>query len=188
MCGEAEQLPPPRNKQLYENSDVQAIFEQEVEAGRQPACDNFFNAKSPNLAILHEKPEHRLVIFLKARGHSLAEIADATGFTVPWVSQILRQPWARARLADEINNAGRDELSTIIEGAAKDSMQTLITLRDDEEAPASVRANAAQYLVDRYLGKPKQSIEQKVGNLDELTDEQLTAIARGGKTTTATAN
>lgn len=178
----------PLNKQLFVNSDVQEVYEQEVAAGRQPPQDDFFNSKDPNLAIRHEKPEHRLVIFLKARGHSLKEIADATGFTIPWVSQILRQPWARARLAQEINAAGRDELSTVIEGAAKDSMFTLIELRDDEDTPANVKANVSQYLVDRLLGKPKQSIEQRTGELKELTDEQLTAIARSGTTITATAS
>jgi hypothetical protein len=177
--------PPKVNKQLFENSDLSALYAHEVEAGRAPKEDDFFNSRGPNLAILTEKPEHRLAIFLKARGHSLSEIADATGFTVPWVSQILRQPWARARLAQEINAAGREELSTLIEGAAKDAMMRLIDIAEDGETPANVRSNANQYLIDRFLGKPKQSIEQRVGDLNELSDEQLTAIARSSVTATS---
>lgn len=177
------------NKQLFANSEVSAVYAQEVEAGRAVGLserEGFFNAKDPNLAILTEKPEHRLVIFLKARGHNNTEIAQASGFTLPWVGQILRQPWARARLAEEINNAGRDELATIIEGAAKDSMFTLVELRDDENSPASVKANVSQYLVDRFLGKPKQSIEQKIGEVSNLTDEQLASIVSSTRTATAT--
>lgn len=186
LLSEPEASNVPVNRQLYKNSDVEATFRQAQQEGKV-GSEDFYNAKNPNLAIMHEKPEHRMIIFLKARGHSLKEIADAVGYTVPWVSQVLRQPWARARLAEEINLAGRDEIATVIESAAKDSMYTLIELRDDAENPASVRANVSQYLVDRFFGKPKQSVEQKIGNLDELSDEQLTRIASGSKTATATA-
>lgn len=180
---------PKVNTQKFEFSPLRERFAEEQAAGRTASVDaseDFFNAKDPNLAIMTERPEHRMVIFLKARGHTLQEIAAATGYTVPWVSQIVRQPWARARIAQEINSAGRDELATVIEGAAKEAMYTLIELRDDTESPASVRANVSQYLVDRFLGKPKQSIEQKVGELKEVSDEQLLTIATGGSGTGTT--
>jgi hypothetical protein len=166
------------NTQLYENSPLRGMFDDEEERPQ-----DFFNAKDPNLAILHERPEHRMVLWLKARGHSNKEIALATNYTEPWISQVLRQPWARRRLADELDAAGKDELAGVIETAAKDSIYKLIELRDDENSPKNVAANVSKYLVDRFLGKPKQSIEQKVGSLESLSNAELEAIARSGTAT-----
>lgn len=149
------------NTQLFENSQLKALFDDSVERGetRVDPSAAFFNQKDPNLAILHEKPEHRLVIFMKAKGASNREIAAASGFTEPWVSQILRQPWARARLAEEINKAGRSEIQTVLEGAAVDSVYKLIEIRDDKDSPASVKRAACVDLLDRFLGKPQQRVE-----------------------------
>ena len=167
---------PAYNPQLFVGSEFEHM---------QPE-DDFFNAKDPNLRIQSERPQHRLILFLKARGHNNREIAQAVGMSESWISQVLRQPWARERLAAELNAAGRDELSNLIETAAKDSLYKLVELRDDEETPKAVAANVSTYLVDRFLGKPKQSIEQKVGQLDQLTDEQLTTIiSRAGITPTS---
>jgi hypothetical protein len=167
------------NTQLFENSPLKEMFEGVEERGT-----DFFNAKDPNLAIMHERPEHRSILWAKARGHSNREIAGLTGYTEPWISQILRQPWARRYLADEIDRAGKDQLTGLIESAAKDSIWKLIELRDDPEAPKNVVANVSEYLVDRYLGKPKQSVEQRVGSLESLSNAELETIARGASTTT----
>lgn len=180
LTAEGGGLTPAQEVRLRYLGQVKELHAQAVESGSRPQVERseeFFNKKEPGYGIIHEKPEHRVVIFMKARGHSHKEIAEATGYTKEWVGQILRQPWAQDALVREINDAGRDELSTIIEGAAKDSLFSLIELRDDENAPASVRANTAQYLVDRFLGKPKQSIEQKIGDINKASDEQLLHIA-----------
>src|SRR5215470_4080270 len=39
-----------------------------------------------NFAIIYEKPEHRLIVYLKARGLSNQEVAEKTGYTQSWVS------------------------------------------------------------------------------------------------------
>lgn len=153
----------------------------------------FFNSKDPNLAILHEKPEHRMVILLKAMGKSNNEIAERTGFTFPWVSQILRQPWARQRLLEEITKAGKDEMQELLKGASADSVHKLIKLRDSADSE-QVQFAAASNLLDRFLGKPKQQIEttnkhtivsgdiEAVNNeLRQLEEEEKRLL---GKTTT----
>lgn len=152
---------PKTNRQLYENSPLKALFDESVERGeiKVDPAQRFFNSKDPNLAIIHEKPEHRLVIFMKAKGSSNRDIAAASGYTEQWVSQILRQPWARTRLAEEIRVAGQDQIQTVLASAAIDSVHTLIELRDDKNTPASVRRASCVDLLDRYLGKPKQQVE-----------------------------
>lgn len=143
------------NRQIYENSPL-AGSSIEAQASRNP--DLLFNQKKPNLAVIHEKAEHRLAIILKARGMSQREIAHATGYTEAWVSQILRQPWARERLLEEIRKGGADETAALLHSAATDSVFKIIELRDTSSED-SVRLRAAQDLLDRHLGKATQRVE-----------------------------
>lgn len=147
----------PVNRQLYKNSSLSgSSIEQDA---KDDAC-GMFNAKDPNFAIQHEKPEHRMAVYLKAQGKSNREIAKLLGYTEAWVSQIIRQPWARVALLREMQAAGRDAIQTTLEGAALDSVLTVISIRDDLSAKQNVRLAAADSLLDRFLGKPTQRVEQ----------------------------
>lgn len=168
---------PPFNKQLFENSPLSGS---EVEQDYKGLTNGLYNDRQPNLAVLSEKPEHRIVIFLKAQGMSNNEIAKRTGYTYPWVSQLLRQPWARVRLVEEITASGRNAVEEMLKAAAEDSVYTLITERDNPTAKPAERISAANSLLDRFLGKPTQKVEQtiKTGKLDSLedTERELAAL------------
>jgi hypothetical protein len=112
-----------------------------------------------NFAIIHEKPEHRLIVYLKARGLSNKEVSEKTGYTQAWVSQICRQPWFRLRLVQELREAGLDKVAKLLESSAIDSIFTIINIRDDETAPKAVRRACADSLLDRWLGKPTVHVE-----------------------------
>lgn len=158
----------------YERSSLSgSIIEQD--AKENP--DALFNARDPYYAILHEKPEHRVIIQLKLRGMSQRQIASVTGYTALHVSNILRQPWARERITRELRNAGIDDVRDMVANAAAASVFTLIEIRDDQNAPAAVRSATARSLLEQYLGKPKQAIEHS-GTIDmnKLTDAQLAAM------------
>jgi hypothetical protein len=145
------------NRQLYENSRLAGSS---VEADAVENSDGFYNAKDPNLAILHEKPQHRMVIYMKAQGKSNREIAKAMSMTESWVSQILRQPWAREQLLKELQLAGRDAIQAALQGAALDSVYTVIAIRDDcKVTKPHVSLAAADSLLDRFLGKATQRVE-----------------------------
>lgn len=162
---------PAVNAQLYEGSELSGSpVAQDYEA--HP--DALYGDRPPNLRIKAEKPEHRIVLFLKGQGLSNNEIAERTGYTYPWISQLLRQPWARKRLVEEITASGRDAVTDIIKSAAEDSVWTLIAERDNDNAKPSERISAANSLLDRFLGKPTQKVEQtiKTGPLDTLADTE----------------
>lgn len=166
-----EVAPTPKvNRQLWENSPVR---DASVSDDLERRTDGLYNSKEPDFGIMHEKPEHRIIILLKAQGHSNTEIAKLTGYTIPWVGQILRQPWAKVRLLEEINVAGRDTVQGLLQGAAADSIYKIIALRDAAEEEG-VQLRASQDLLDRYLGKATQHIESKAevkhisGDIEEV--------------------
>ena len=177
------------NKQLYENSGLAALFDDQEgavvkESQRPGVLGAFFNQREPNLAILHEKPEHRLLLYMKAQGLSNRRIAEESGYTEAWMSQLFRQPWAQARLLEILNETGVSEVTGLLRSAAADSVVTLIRLRDDEGINPSVRRASADSLLDRYLGKATQPIADVTDKdkLKEMSDADLERIAASGRT------
>lgn len=149
--------PAPRlNRQLYDSSVLSGSA---IEQHHDENPNRLFNERRPNLVILHEKPEHRIIIYLKCQGLSNREIAQRLDKTDAWISQVLRQPWARERIVEELAGQGKDAIGEIIKAASVDSVYTLIEMRDNEFAKPSERISAANILLDRYLGKPLQKVE-----------------------------
>lgn len=169
------------NKQLYVNSGVKEAFDAlTAEDSTARPVKDFFNQRDPNLGVMHEKPEHRVLLMMKARGWSNREIAVASGYSEPWISQLMRQPWAVRTLAEEITNAGRDEIQTLLEGSAADSIRKLIELRDHPDTPATVVRATCENLLDRFLGKPRQQVDvvqKKDTSIETITelDQQIAA-------------
>lgn len=152
----------PTNTQLFENS---SLAHEPITEAAATDPDRLFHSsdrsEDPNLAILDENSKHRGIVYLKAQGLSNKEVALKTGYTQAWVSQITRQPWFRLRLVQELREAGIDQIQQLLKSNALDSIFTLVDLRDDPQAPKSVRKSAADSLLDRYLGKPTQKFENE---------------------------
>jgi ElaB/YqjD/DUF883 family membrane-anchored ribosome-binding protein len=151
-----------------------------LDEAREENGEEFFNENTPGYAIRHEQPKHRLVIYLKASGKTNKEIAKSSGFSEEWVSQILRQPWARKQLLEELKTLGTDPVQGLLSSTAEDSVYTIIELRDKAD-DASVRLRAAQDLLDRYLGKATQRVESRnqiafiEGDIEKV-DSELAAL------------
>lgn len=120
---------------------------------------NLAGKSSPNIQIASEKPEHRIMVYLKAQGYTNREIAQATGYTEAWISQITRQGWFKERLTAEIREAGLDPVKAFLSAEALPSLEVLTAIRDNENAPAASRITAANSVLDRVFGKPTQHIE-----------------------------
>lgn len=169
------------NVQLYENSPLSCS---QIERDYSASPDKLFNDLKPNLAVIHEKPEHRLLIFLKTQGLSNTEISQRTGYQLAWVGQVLRQPWARERIVQELSLAGRDAVQEAIKSSALDTVHKMIDLRDNDQTPKAVVASICSNLLDRFMGKPVQHIEQRstvlTGKLGDVAaiDAELEKLQR----------
>ena len=168
------------NKQLFENNPLahDPIVREYMEGGNALAGD-----MAPNLAIKHERPEHRLILYFKAQGKSNKEIAQLTGYGYQWVCQIVRQPWFRKAFVDMCEELNRDDVEQFLKGTTLDSLQVLQEIRDDPEAKDASRVAAANALLDRALGKPTQHIKtERIGSADNAqaemseVDRELAAV------------
>jgi hypothetical protein len=123
-----------------------------------------------------EQPAHRLMVCMAANGFTITEIAEKMQRTVSSVSTVLRQPWARARLTAMMQEAGMDELQRLIKQEASGAIIRIVARAKDKAVDPGVRQRADEYLGNRYLGKPKETVEVSTKPLDKLTDAELTSI------------
>lgn len=169
------------SEQLYVNNDLRRDPVAHAAESDPNRLFGQVETNPPNFAIIREKPEHRIIVYLKAQGMSNNEIAEKTHYTYQWVSQVTRQPWFRLRLTQELKEAGIDQVSAALRSSALDSVFTLIDLRDDPSTPRAVRRSCADSLLDRFLGKAVQKIEtgeQKLPRTSEIQaiDDELKQV------------
>lgn len=127
------------------------------------------NAKPANVEVAREKPEHRVIMYMKLQGWSNREIARKLGYTDAWISQVTRQEWFRHRLLEEMKNSGRTEFVSVLQGEAVNSIDTLILMRDTA-ASETVRVMCAKDILDRCYGKAVQRVEQKVEFTEKVNE------------------
>lgn len=135
--------------------------------------DAFTNDHDTSTEIKHEKHRHRLAVFMAIGGATPGDIAAKLGFSPSYVSRILHQPWARARMIDNMREATQGELTKLLTTAGFQSLKNLIVIANDPMTKIEVRAKANQDIVDRWLGKATQPIVHAQAPPQELTEEEL---------------
>lgn len=136
--------------------------------------DSPIELDDPRVSLKHEQPHHRLMISLRARGYAIREIADMTRRTPAAVSLVLKQPWARIRMM-ELMQQDDSRIADILKAEALPSIEKLVEIRDDEKSPVREARAAAEKLLEHFIGKPTQRIEtaeaQMPTDIEKLTRE-----------------
>lgn len=150
----------------------------------------FANAKPPFYLNQREKPVHRAMLELAAKGYDVKEIAAIVGKTPVCVNNILRQPMLQQTLADKVHEIhGVDEqvVEIIKEGTLKAVKKLLESVEKVEVSNVKDLVQLADRFLDRRYGKATQRIQVGQGvDLDKLTDADLGSIAVGETSGTAT--
>jgi len=113
-----------------------------------------------NVPLLkREKPEHREMLLLKLQGYTNIEIARMMGVQPVTVGYVMRQPWARLRLIQMIQERGLVGVDNLLRSEVVPSILTLAEVRDDPDARKGDRVTAARVLMEQWLGKPLARVE-----------------------------
>ncbi len=136
------------------------------------------NRKAPYYHVQQEKPHHRVFLELAAKGYTVKEIGEMTGFTPVCVNNILRQPHTQQFLVNEIRDiySVDEEVVTVIKDNIVDIVKGLVNVAKSG-VNESARIAAANSLLDRRYGKPNQPINRGTDvDLNKLSDEELAAM------------
>lgn len=144
------------NRQLHQPGRTKAAEEELSRTGLALHGD-----RPPNLDVLSERPEHRIMVYLRAQGKTIKEIATATGYSYSWVGQLVRQAWFKTRVLSLMDEEGRDQLQTILKAECIPSVELLIEVRDNPKSRDADRIASSRELLDRYLGKSVAKVETK---------------------------
>lgn len=161
------------NKQLYQNS---ALAGSPVESLVNELTNGLFQSQKPNLAILHEKAHHRLILLLKLKGLSNREVAKQMEMSEAWVSQITRQPWFQLALVQELKETKEEIVDSIVKVEATNAIYKLVNLMQSAKSE-EVQKSCAVEILNRHLGKPIQrtehsgEIKHKISDLDDINAE-----------------
>lgn len=121
-----------------------------------------FGDRKPQHEIQREKFIHRLAANLFARGASQREVAQQCEVTEVTVSNWVAQPWFQEVVLELMNDtSGKADIMTLFEAERINSLNTIVTIRDNEKISPATRLLAAKEILDRALGKPTQRVEHK---------------------------
>jgi hypothetical protein len=141
-----------------------------------------------NGAVRQERPAHRLFLELAARGYTVKEIAERTGYTPVCINNILRQKHTQQVLVNEIRQVADEdeEVVEFIRQEVLESVKTIKRIRDDSNAPKAVRLAAANDLLNRRYGKPNQPVNR--GTDIDLNTLSIAEVAASLPSTNGTSN
>jgi hypothetical protein len=131
----------------------------------------------PKHEILTERPEHRIIVYLKAQGKSNTEISKITGYTKAWLTQVCAQPWFKLQLTNLLHEKGGDMVQNFLEGQVMNTLETLVEIRDNGDKDAT-RLAAANAILDRAFGKPTQHIKTEAVADPTNAQTEMSSIER----------
>lgn len=150
---------PEKSETVAARPDVAALA-----ASYFGSTDRLHGDKVSDVTIQNEKPIHRMMIYLHAQGATAREIAERTGYTYQLVNTVLRQPWARQRLVQILNETSKDHVKHFLSTEISPSLEVLREVRDNPDAKEMARLTAANAILDRALGKPTVHVESNNRN------------------------
>ena len=192
MMDEVEQSPTKPiegNQKLADEMQrtVGASIPQATETTTEPSiadAPKFWNQdkRKPQHVIQVERPEHRAICILAAQGLTSTEISEQTGWTTATIQNVRKQEWAQAYIAQLMEKAGRKQVMSELQGAAKDAAALIIkSVRGElaDQKPAD-RCKDAHKLLDRLYGTAPQVVMHGNVDVNDLTDEELAATIASG--------
>jgi len=131
-----------------------------------------------------ERPEHRILLYLKAKGYSTAQCARAMGKSEQWVLNTQKQPFFKNRLTALLHETGKDQVVSFLQINGMDAMQKMVDLMN-ESADERVQLAAASKLMDKVV--PDKLDVQRTQQLPpaqlreqiKLVSEQIRLIEEG---------
>lgn len=131
----------------------------------------FHGAIDAPVQIKRERAKHRLMAEMSINGHTQIEIAKFFEIAPSSVSSVLRQPYIQTYMQERLQDVGDDFREQIV-AQGKAAFARIVDLSETARSE-QVKLSANEKLLDRYLGKAVQPIEQINKPIEQQTNEEL---------------
>jgi hypothetical protein len=161
-------------------------------------------ARRPPVTLQQERPEHRFLVFLYAQGISTKDIfiqlggewdasrnapISGTGqYSYQHLHTIRRQAWFQSKLVQYMEECGKDVVKAKFEMELMPSIDKVIAIRDDQNAPVAIQLRAAESLIDRFLGKAAITVVQQTPSSVERYEKEVAELQAESDALTAQIN
>lgn len=132
-----------------------------------------------------ERPEHRILLYLRAKSYSVTQCARAMGKSEAWVRNTQRQPFFKQRLTELLHDSGLDQVTSFLQLNGMDALQTLADLMNNSEDERVILAAASRLAdkivpdkldVQRFQELPPAQLREQI----KLVSEQIRLIEGQG--------
>jgi hypothetical protein len=113
-------------------------------------------------------PRQKKVVYLAALGRSNSAIAEELNYDIATVQRIISLPGVRSRIAHKQEMLFQNDVKGHVRTLMNKAYGTLDEILSNDEEKASVRLEAAKYVIDRVAGKATQTVDVKVSLLGEF--------------------
>lgn len=158
---------PPRAVLRADNTagtNPQARTEDEFAAD----VDHLFGNRPAYLVIKHERPVHRMILWMTVQGQKPSEIATALRVTTETVRRTQKQPWFQESFIKLSSEMGKDAVQSFLKGEVMEALVRTVALAKAADSDA-VKLAANKDILDRFLGKAVVKAEVKsTGQVDHV--------------------
>ena len=132
----------------------------------QKLLESYLNAEDsgqtlPQQVVFDGNPKHQLIAYLLAAGRTRREISETVGLSETAIGNVVKQPWFRKKLKEVCDTAGKDLVTSFLEGEGLPALEVLRSIAHNPNERGATRVTAANSILDRWLGKPVAHIESK---------------------------
>jgi hypothetical protein len=143
----------------------------------EASVDALFANTRSHVVLKKEKPEHRIMLWMRLQGHKPQEIATALRCTKQTVYNVQGQPWFKEAFVRLSTELGKDAAETFLRGEELPTYLKLVELRDGAESEA-VQLSASNALLDRIRGKPVARVETKTESSVDITVKTIEELRK----------
>ena len=144
----------------------------EYVSARPAVVNNTFKGVSdPSVFRKKEQARHLAIAQMSIAGYTNIEIAKGMGLNPMTVCDLLRQPYVQVYMKEQAMEFG-DNMQQQIIAEGKAAFARAVKLATN--APSDkIKADLNKYLIDRYLGRAVQPIENISKPVEDMSDEEL---------------